>query len=503
MSANEFSPDPQLEIEQLQAKVATLEELLVVYEESAVAQADELQQALTTLQDRAQQLAHATATLQTLKSILDSMGEAVVVVDLQGHVLFANAASYQVLGVDPALVPLEDWARQADVCRPDQQTPYPASELPLTRALQGEAVDSAELFLRQSLVPWVQWLSANAAPLQDEQGRVMGGVVVFRDATARKASEVALHQARGRAEQQAAQLQQALTQLQATQTQLIQTEKLSGLGQMVAGMAHEINNPVNFIYGNLVHIETYVEGLLDLVGLYRQELTQPSVDLEATAEALDLEFVSRDLPNLVGSMRSGANRIRQIVLSLRNFARLDEADCKVVDLHEGIESTLLILQQRLRPKSGQVAVTIRREYGTLPQVECYAGQLNQVFFNILSNALDAVQGMRSQPDPNPPPQITIRTSQAEPHLGTHYIRIDISNNGPTIPAELQSRIFDPFFTTKPVGQGIGMGLSICYRTVVDLHQGRLECLSPPDDAVTFRIEIPRQLGRIDRIDQEE
>jgi two-component system NtrC family sensor kinase len=490
MSHSEFSPAAQAEIEQLRAKVATLEELLVVYEESAVGQADELQQALTTLQERAQQLTHATTTLQTLQSILDSMGEAVVVVNQQRQVLFANAASYQVLGIDPTVVSLEDWAAQAQVCLPDQQTPYPVEDLPLTRALQGEAVDSAELFLRQSLVPWVQWLSANAGPLQDEQGQVIGGVVAFRDATARKASEVALYQSRERAEQQAAQLQQALNELQATQAQLIQTEKLSGLGQMVAGMAHEINNPVNFIYGNLVHVETYVEGLLDLVGLYRQELPQPSVDLEAAVEALDLDFVARDLPNLAASMRSGADRIRQIVLSLRNFARLDESDRKVVDLHEGIESTLLILQRRLRPKPDRTAVAVVRQYGDLPQVECYPGQLNQVFFNILTNALDAMRALRSQPNPVSSPQITISTSQIE----ANHVRIDISNNGPSIPADIQSRIFDPFFTTKPVGQGIGMGLSICYRTIVDLHQGRLTCLSSADQAVTFRIEIPLVQG---------
>ncbi|MEB3337560.1 MAG: ATP-binding protein, partial [Leptolyngbyaceae bacterium] len=293
---------------------------------------------------------------------------------------------------------------------------------------------------------------------------------------------------------------QAFQALQQAQTQLIQTEKMSGLGQLVAGVAHEINNPINFIYGNLPHTSRYLQDLLDLLHLYEQKYPQGDPEIEAFKDEIDLEFLVSDLQKILSSMNVGADRIREIVLSLRNFSRLDEAEMKQVDIHEGIDSTLLILQSRLKTTSSQAGVEVIKEYGRLPLVECYAGQLNQVFMNILSNAIDALENTTTQPDKLSPASspvletasdrppagtITIRTEVAFP---THRVVIRIQDNGPGIPPEYQSKLFDPFFTTKPVGKGTGLGLSICYKIIVEKHNGSLKCISEPGKGTEFRIE---------------
>ncbi len=297
--------------------------------------------------------------------------------------------------------------------------------------------------------------------------------------------------------EQATQLSQALNELKQTQVQLIQSEKMSSLGQLVAGIAHEINNPVNFIYGNVNHANSYIQHLLAHVRLYQQEHLQNSVKIEEHAEEIDLDFIGEDLPKILASMRMGAERIREIVLSLRNFSRLDEADMKSVDLHEGIDSSLLILQNRLKAKPGQDrCIEIIKEYGNLPQVECYPGQLNQVFMNILSNAIDALEekneewaignGKNAQC-----PTLRIGTEVIEDERAV----IRIADNGPGISEGLRSRIFDPFFTTKPVGKGTGLGLSIAYQIIADRHGGKLECFSAPGEGTEFRIEIPIHQSR--------
>lgn len=291
------------------------------------------------------------------------------------------------------------------------------------------------------------------------------------------------------ARSQAEQLEQTLQELQKAQTQLIQTEKMSSLGQLVAGIAHEINNPVNFIYGNLTHAGQYIEDLLDLLNLYEEHYTQTIPAIEAKAEEIDLDFLVEDLPKILSSMKIGADRIRQIVISLRNFSRLDEAEMKPVDIHEGIDSTLLILQNRLKPKVGQAKIEVIKEYASLPLVECYAGQLNQVFMNVLTNAIDALEShasslSNSEADLN---QVIIRT---ELLADNSRVAIRIRDNGPGIPSEMRSRLFDPFFTTKPVGKGTGLGLSISYQIVVDKHGGNLKCLSEPGQGTEFWIEIP-------------
>lgn len=297
-----------------------------------------------------------------------------------------------------------------------------------------------------------------------------------------------------RVEQRTAALTAALAQLKQSQLQLVQSEKMSSLGQLVAGVAHEINNPVNFIHGNVSHVDAYAHDLLNLVHLYGKHVPNPPPDIQAEIEAIDLEFLESDLEKVLQSMRMGTDRIRDIVRSLRNFSRLDEAEIKDVDIHEGINSTIIILQNRLKAKSDRPAIEIIKDYGSLPLVECHAGQLNQVFMNILSNSIDALEerdrsrtleAMKEKPS-----TIRIWTGKS----GKNAVTIRISDNGPGMSETVRSRIFDPFFTTKPIGKGTGMGLSISYQVVTERHNGQLWCESTPGEGTTFVIEIPLRQG---------
>ncbi|MBD2449372.1 HAMP domain-containing protein [Nostoc sp. FACHB-152] len=284
-------------------------------------------------------------------------------------------------------------------------------------------------------------------------------------------------------------LQQTFIELKNTQAQLIQTEKMSSLGQLVAGVAHEINNPVNFIYGNITHAYEYSQELLELISLYQEHFPEPGDNIQEKISDMELEFVLDDLPKTLISMKMGAQRIREIVLSLRNFSRLDEADMKEVDIHEGIESTLLILQNRLKAKPEHPAIQVIKKYGNLPVVECYAGQLNQVFMNIINNAIDALDSYyrdrRPQEIANNPAQIIITTTVSNNNL----VLLEIADNGPGMTEETKQKLFDPFFTTKPVGQGTGLGLSISYQ-IIQKHSGVLRCSSELGQGTKFSIEIP-------------
>jgi light-regulated signal transduction histidine kinase (bacteriophytochrome) len=297
--------------------------------------------------------------------------------------------------------------------------------------------------------------------------------------------------AEAKATAKAAQLEHTLHQLQETQAKLIQTEKMSGLGQLVAGIAHEINNPVNFIYGNLCHASNYTEDLLKLLHLYQSQYPNPNSEILATMEAIDFNFLVQDLPKIMSSMRVGSDRIRSIVLSLRNFSRLDEAENKCVDLHEGIDNTLLILQHRLKPHSHFPGIEVIKDYGDLPKVECYAGQMNQVFMNVINNAIDVLNDEIEQnpqsTDTKPLPTIRISTRVSTQNP---YLLISIADNGPGMSKDVKKRIFDPFFTTKPVGKGTGLGLAISYQIVVERHGGLMECISEPGKGTEFWIEIP-------------
>ncbi len=254
-------------------------------------------------------------------------------------------------------------------------------------------------------------------------------------------------------------------------------ESHTSLGQLVAGVAHEINNPVNFIHGNLDYVQEYTQDLLAFVQLYQQHYPNPAAEIQTVTEDIDLEFLQEDLPKMLSSMKVGTDRIRQIVLSLRNFSRIDEAEFKSVDIHEGIDSTLMILQHRLKAKPEQPEIEVIKDYGSVPPVECYAGQLNQVFMNILVNAIDALEENNAkltyQEIQDNPSRIKIRTSV----INSTWLEIAIADNGVGISKELQQRIFDPFFTTKPIGKGTGMGMSISYQIVTEKHSGILECIS--------------------------
>ncbi|MBE9121603.1 HAMP domain-containing protein [Tychonema sp. LEGE 07199] len=277
----------------------------------------------------------------------------------------------------------------------------------------------------------------------------------------------------------------ALRELQLAQTQLIQSEKMSSLGQLVAGVAHEINNPVNFIYGNLDHADEYTQELLKLLQAYQTHYPEPIAAIAEQSEAMDLDFIVNDLSKVIESMKEGARRIREIVLALRTFSRLDEAELKSINIHDGIDSTLVILGNRLKPKLNHPRMAILRNYGSLPLVECYPGPLNQVFMNILSNAIDAIESAIARGK-----QITPAISIYTALIDNRWAEIRIGDNGNGIPEAIQQQIFDPFFTTKPIGSGTGMGLAISYQIVADRHQGSLSCNSQSGEGTEFVIKIP-------------
>ncbi len=288
-------------------------------------------------------------------------------------------------------------------------------------------------------------------------------------------------------------LQVSLENLKKAQTQLVQSEKMSSLGQIVAGIAHEINNPISFIAGNLLYANQYTSDLLDMLRLYQKYCPQPGAEIFKRSQEIDFDFLVTDLPKLLESMEVGAKRISDIVLSLRNFSRLDEAEMKSVNLHEGIESTLLILQHRLNSQNRNSAIQIIKDYGKLPNIECYPDKLNQVFFNILNNAIDALEEStvyRQQSIVINSGLLTKSEIRISTELAVNNIRVRIADNGPGMSEQVKAQVFDPFFTTKPAGRGSGLGLSISYQIVVESHKGVLCCTSKQGEGTEFCIEIP-------------
>ncbi|MBE9093113.1 PAS domain S-box protein [Tychonema sp. LEGE 07203] len=328
-------------------------------------------------------------------------------------------------------------------------------------------------------------------------------VFVGLDITESKQSLLALQESEERLRQQAAKLEQALLILQQTQTQLIQTEKMSSLGQLVAGIAHEINNPVSFISGNVSHATGYIQELLRSIELYQKHYPDPVPEIQDWMEELDLDFIKKDLPKLLNSMKVGSERIRDVVRSLRLFSRTDEALMKPADIHECLDSTVLILQNRLQAKGGRPGINLIKEYGDLPRVRCYAGQLNQVFMHLLTNAIDALEEGGRNPEKYGTmqsqsllsgggsgtetfnPEIRIRTCV----LGENEVAIAISDNGPGMTEEVLRCIFDPLFTTKCQDTSTGLGLAISQHLVVEKHGGKLHCVSRPGEGTELIVKI--------------
>ncbi|HEY9849593.1 MAG TPA: response regulator [Leptolyngbyaceae cyanobacterium] len=293
-------------------------------------------------------------------------------------------------------------------------------------------------------------------------------------------------------EQKVAEVSQAYDDLQQMQIKLIQSEKMSGLGQIAAGIAHEINNPINFISGNLDYAREYAQSLLKILHLYQEEYENPTPRILAAMDEIELDFLQKDLIKVLNSINLGTQRIQEIVKSMRIFSRLDEAEVKAVNIHEGIDSTLTILHHRLKAKPEHPEIEVVKEYGHIPPIECHAGQLNQVFMNILSNAIDSLDEYNQKRSVAEIKQIRNRIHISTKVISDNWVAIHISDNGSGVCESIQPKLFDPFFTTKPIGKGTGLGLSISYQIIVEKHGGRLYCQPASGQGIEFVIEIPIQ-----------
>ncbi|MEG4251416.1 PAS domain-containing protein [Microcoleus sp. Pol10D4] len=331
-----------------------------------------------------------------------------------------------------------------------------------------------------------KWILAQAKVMEhDASANPLRMTGTHIDISDRKQAEVDLQFSEQREREKAKQLEKTLADLQKAQSQLIQAEKMSSIGQMVAGVAHEINNPISFIYGNIIPAAQYARDLVKLIELYQQYYPKPVHEIANELAEVEVDFIAGDFPKIMASMQEGANRIKQIVLSLRNFSRLDETERKVIDIHEGIESTLVILQHRFQSQPKRREIQVIKNYGNLPKVECYPAQLNQVFMNLLVNAIDSMEESSAH--------CTCKVNQLRivtEVSSENQVCVRISDSGLGIRPEVQSRMFDPFFTTKPVGSGTGLGLSISYQIVKDTHGGKLECHSEVGRGTEFAIKLP-------------
>ena len=444
------------------------------------------------------------------RSVVTAMSEGIVLQQADGQITACNGSAERILGLEFQQM------RQCTSVDPYWKTiyedgsPFPGELHPAMVTLRtGKPQSNVIMGIRKPNEP-PTWISINSQPLfHPGETQPYAVVTSFSDITERKLAEERLRSLTQQEREKAVQLEQALKELQRTQAQLVQNEKMVSLGQLVAGVAHEINNPTNFIYGNIYAASDYAQDLLHLIELYAKHYPEPVAEIAEHIERIDLDFIASDFPKLLASMKEGSHRISEIVQSLRNFSRLDETECKQVDIHEGIDSTLLILRNRLTQqlvsKAGcdsvlRPEIQVIKDYSELPLIECYPGQLNQVFMNIISNAIDALEGLKvsklkveSWEDNHQPSNLQPSTPCIRIHtevVDQNWMVIRIADNGSGIKADVQPRIFDPFFTTKPPGKGTGLGLSISYQIVVDKHGGQLRCHSVPGLGTEFVIELP-------------
>ncbi|MGA9380386.1 MAG: ATP-binding protein, partial [Phormidium sp.] len=318
------------------------------------------------------------------------------------------------------------------------------------------------------------WISENARAVYHDDGSLLYYEGTVEDITERKQAEAALRHSEAKLRQQATELAVALCELKQTQSQLIQTEKMSTLGQLLAGVAHEINNPVNSISNNLPHLIQYVQGLLELLAIYDRTISEETPEIIAKKAEIEFDYIQEDLPPILSAMSAGSERIREIALSLRNFARMDEGKKTLADIHEGIDSTLLILHHRLKAKGDRPEIQIIKNYGELPLIKCALGQLSQVFINLLGNSIDALEQRIKENDPDlPVPTIWISTEVVD----DRWVKIRIADNGQGIAEENLHQLFEPFYTTKPLGKGTGLGLSISKQIITEKHCGKIKCHS--------------------------
>jgi PAS domain S-box-containing protein len=410
-----------------------------------------------------------------IQRIADSSPNILYIFDLEEQRnIYANHEVGTFLGYSPEEIQQMGAQIIAIITHPEDHEKVSTHQKQFYNAEDGDILE-LEFRVRQANGEWRWIYSRETVFNRSSDGMVKQILGVSTDITERKKAEIQL-------QQQAQNLEQTLSKLKRTQAQLIHSEKMSSIGNMVAGVAHEINNPVNFIHGNLIPACEYAQDLLRLLGLYQKYFPNPPEEIQAEILAIDLDFLQEDMIKLLNSMSVGTDRIREIVLSLRNFSRLDEAEFKQVNIHDGIDSTLMILQNRLKAKQDHPEIKVIKEYGKIPPIECYPGQINQVFMNVLSNAIDVLED-------------SFVSGGGKIHICTevfdsNWVVIRISDNGRGIPQEIISKLFDPFFTTKDVGKGTGLGLSISYQIVVDKHRGQLFCHSIPGQGTEFVIKIP-------------
>ncbi|MEH2045001.1 ATP-binding sensor histidine kinase [Nostoc sp.] len=433
------------------------------------------------ISDRKQAEASLVKKREFLNAIIHNITDGIVVCDASGKLTLFNKATREFHGLPVESLPAEEWTEHFDLYQPDGQTPLSKTEIPLFRALQGEIVENAEMVIAPKHGS-KRILLASGQAIVDSSGNKFGAVVVMRDISDRKLAELAL-------QQKSQDLQQALNDLQHAQLQIVQSEKMSALGNLVAGVAHEMNNPLGFIAASLKQAKPTIADIVEHLKLYQESLLNVNDEIKDHAKEIDLDYSLEDLPKIIDSMTMACDRLKNISTSLRTFSRADK-DYKVpFNIHQGIDSTILILKHRLKANEQRPAIEVITKYSILPQIECFPGQLNQVFMNILANAIDALEESnlgRSFDEIKANPNCITITTTVENNL----VKITIADNAKGIDEKVKQKIFDHLFTTKAVGKGTGLGLAIARQIIVEKHGGAIAVNSQLGEGTEFVIQLP-------------